>query len=76
MEWDAGSRMRMTGAVSNEHLSRANRCSRDGKTQGRRYQGCSYSTYDSCSIGKSDMPLRGRTLYDKWDWIANKILAQ
>lgn len=25
---------------------------------------------------KRGMMLRGRALYDKWDWIANKILAQ
>ncbi len=71
-----GSHMRMTGAVSNEHLWRADRCSQDGKSQGRRYQDCSYSAYDSRSTGKRGRMLRGRALYDKWDGIANKILVQ
>lgn len=74
---DVGSRMKLTGAVSNEHLLRADRCSLDGELQRRRYQHCSFCIYESRSTGKkSSVMLRGRALYDKWVWIANKILAQ
>lgn len=71
-----GSHMRLTGVVSNEHLWRANRCSQDGKSQGRRYQIASSRNYDSRSAGKRGSTLKGRALYDKLDWIAHKILAQ
>lgn len=39
------------------------------------YQEHSYSAYDSRSTGNRAMMLRGRALYDKWDWIANKIFG-
>lgn len=73
--------------MSNERLSReqtgVHRKGRKKKKtpQGRRYQDRSYSTYESCGAGEKKKKrrgpmLKGRALYDKWDWIANKILAQ
>lgn len=74
--------------MSNERLSLESKqvfTGREGRKkktpQGRRYQDRSYSTYESCGAGEKKKKrrgpmLKGRALYDKWDWIANKILAQ
>lgn len=73
------SHIRMTGVVSSERLTRANRCSLTGlkkKPQGRKYQDRSYRNYESRCSGKRGPTLKGRAMYDKWDRIANKISVQ
>ena len=71
--------------MSNEHLSRANRCSQEGRKKKKKlptgnviriFHIALMSHAAQVKKKKRGPMLKGRALYDKWDWIANKILAQ